>query len=312
MPFGGPSHVERAFNSLFYASLGLSIANVTLGLLSLQWIRGMKHEPPGMSSDNYPRFRYTRYLGFERWGAKAIISSLPLLLLAALLTFFTGLLVLASANDWISSTPLYIILPSIVAIVLYTTFVPGLVIILNMAFRKGYNFPSLPPFRSLQSWIAMQGFIRIFQAAGGVIKLNPFGAFPPLRRCLDWGQIDRLWSGWSDDEWEEVFRFPLILSTGTVKDLNTIFNIIDTGSTSNDMPKYRKLSVLITIFYFYGKALPETTYGIIVGLFLDELVGLINVGTSLDIFSFPFDVEKMISFEFAPVGKFSAVIMLLY
>ena len=116
--FGRPSPVERAFNSLFYASLGLSLANVTLGLLCMQWIRGMKYESPGTPSDNYPALRFCRYLGFEQWGAKGIIAALPLLLLSALLTFCAGLLAFASDGDWIASIPLYIILPSIVSVVL--------------------------------------------------------------------------------------------------------------------------------------------------------------------------------------------------
>ena len=158
----------------------------------------------------------------------------------------------------------------------------------------------------------MQGFIWIFQATSGIFKLNPFGGFPPLRRCLDWGQIDRLWSGWSYTDGKEVYRFPLILSTGTVKELNMIFNIFEELWLPEiaGMPELRKMEVLVAVFYLYGRTLPETTYGGMVGLFLDELVGLINVGVSMDIFPFPFDVEEVISLQFAPTGELLAAIML--
>jgi len=310
--FSGPSRVEKTFNSLFYASLGLSLANVTIGLLCLQWIRGMSREPPG-SPMGHLIFRYTRYVGFERWGAKAIISSLPMFLLAALLAFFAGLLVLASDNDWIVSIPLYIILPSVLALVLFTTFVPGLVIVFNSAFRKGYDFPSLPPFRSLQSWIAMQCFIWIFQFTNGVFKLNPFGALHSLRRCLDWGQMDYLWAGWSADWVGDIIKFPLILSTETMKDLNAFFNIIEeVWPIKTPTPELRKIGVLNVLFDFYGENLPDSTFGSIIGLFVNELVGLINVGASLDSFSFPFDIGEIISFQSVPVGKSLAVAMLLH
>ena len=309
MAFGGPSPVERAFNSLFYASLGLSLANVTLGLLCLQWIRGMKYEPPGLSSNAYSNFRYGRYLGFERWGAKGMVATLPLLLLAALLAFFAGLLAFASESDWIASIPLYIILPSVVAIVLFTTFVPGLVIIINMAFRKGSQFPSVPPFRSLQSWIAMQGFIQIFQAINRVFKLNPLPAFLSFQKCLNWGQLDLLWTGWSISYTEDIFLFPLILSTGTIEDMNTISNIFEGGSRINVQPKFRKLRILRKLAS-YGERLPATTRGSIVGLLFDEMAGLINVGVPLDAISGVFKVEEKIALAFTPEGKVSAVMML--
>ena len=302
MAFGGPSPVERAFNSLFYASLGLSLANVTLGLLCLQWIRGMRHEPPGVPRRQYPDLRYTRYLGFERWGAKGIISALPLLLLAALLTFFVGLLTFASHGDWISSIPLYIVLLSVFAIVLFTTFVPGLVVILNSAFRKGSEFPSVPPFRSLQSWIAMQGFIHIFQAVNRIFKVNPFGAFVSLRKCLDWGQLDQLWTRWSVIEPEDSIFFPLILSTGTLDDMNTISNICEEVFSQEDDPKFRKLAVLKQLAS-YGTLLPATTLGDISELLITELVALINVGTSLDALSSAFEIEKKMVLDFVPTGK---------
>jgi len=308
MAFGGPSPVERAFNSLFYASLGLSLANVTLGLLCLQWIRGMKYEPPGLLSRKHPTFRYGRYLGFERWGAKAIVAALPLLLLAALLAFFAGLLVFASDSDWIASIPLYVVLPSVVAVVLFTTFVPGLVIIINMAFRKTSQFPSVPPFRSLQSWIAMQGFIRIFRAINIGFEFNPDGVFPLLRKCLDWGQVDELWTDWTIKFIDDSLLFPLTLSTGTIEGMNSISNIIEDLSALDVQPKFRKLNILLDLAS-YGEGMPATTQGNIVGRLLIELAGLINVGVSLNTLSNSFSIEENITLDFLTVGKVSPVML---
>ena len=309
MAFGGPSPVARTFNSLFYTSLGLSLANVTLGLLCLQWIRGMKYDPPGLLSGRYISFRYGRYLGFEQWGAKGIISALPLLLLGALLTFFAGLLAFASDSDWIASIPLYIVLPSVVAIVLFTTFFPGLVVIINMAFRKGSQFPSVPPFRSLQSWIAMQGFIHIFRAINRVVNFNPFAAFPSLQKCLNWGQLDQLWVSWSTRYIDEALLFPLILSTETIEDMNNISKVMEDLSGGDRTPQLRKMNSILH-FAFYSERLPATTQGRIVGHLLTELAGLINVGVSLETVSPVFDLDETISFTFAPIGKASHVVML--
>jgi len=307
--FGGPSPVERAFNSLFCASLGLSLANVTLGLLCLQWIRGMKYEPPGLPIDEYPSFRYSRYLGFERWGAKGIISVLPLLLLGALFTFFAGLLAFASNSDWIATIPLYIILPSVVAVALFTTIVPGLVIITNMAFRKGSQFPSITPFRSLQSWIALQSFIHIFRVINRAVKFNPFGGFQSLRKCLDWGQLDELWAGWSVTGCtSDTLFFPSILSTGSTEGMNIISAIFEDTWTNKHQPKFRKLQILRRLVS-YGERLPATTQGNIVGHLLLELAGLINVGVPVSTLLPVFELEEKIAVSFAPSGEASSVIL---
>jgi len=299
--FGGPSAVERAFNSLFSASLALSLANVTLGLLCLQWIRGMKYEPPGLYSRAYPDFRHGRYLGFERWGAKSIMSALPLLLLAALLTFFAGILAFASDNDWISSIPLYVILPSVIAIALFTTFAPGIVIVLNSAFRKGSNFPSVPPFRSLQSWIAMKGLIHIVQAISSVLKVHPFGAFLSLHKCLDWGQIDLLWSSWAIKDSEGVFLLPIIISAGSAEDMNVISNIFEESGITTE-PAFRKLRILRELAC-YSERLPAITKGSIGRFLFAELVGLINVGIPPYLLSNAFDVEEHIALDTVHTGK---------
>jgi len=303
--FGGPSPVERAFNSLFYASLGLSLANVTLGLLCLQWIRGLAREPRGVRRPYYCLVRYARFQGVEEWGAKAMISSLPLILLGSLLTFFAGLLAFASNADWIASAALYIILPCVFSIVLFTTFVPGLVIVLNSAFRKGHRFPSIPPFRSLQSWIAMQGLIQVFQAINRVFKMNPFGTFPLLRKCLDWGQIDLLWAGWALNDPRKVLLLPIILSTSTSEGLNTISNmILEEGSLPAVIdPMFRKLTVLNTIVQHMGKFLPATTAGTVTQLWIDEVAALINVGTTLPHGTFAFKTEDNIILDFVATGK---------
>jgi len=304
MVFDGPSHVERVFNSLFYASLGLSIANVTLGLLCLQWIRGMSHEPPGVSRQYYCRLRYARYLGFERWGAKTIITALPLLLLGSLLSFVAGLLAFASSADWISSIPLYIILPCVFAIVLFTTFAPGLVIVLNSIYRKGYQFPPIPPFRSLQSWIAMQAFIQFFRGINRIFKANPFNAFLTLQRCPDWSQVDMIMTNWSNFAGGiDVLRFPVVLSTGTTEEMNVVSRICEEYFSWREQPKLRKLRVLSFLARRFGKALPATTVGMISELWINEVVALINVGTPLAYYWFSFDIEENIIMDSVATGK---------
>ena len=75
--FSGPTSLDRAVNSIFYGSLALSLGSVTLGLLCLQWIRGMKSEPPGLTSREYHSLRYAKFQAFDVWGARYIMLHLP-------------------------------------------------------------------------------------------------------------------------------------------------------------------------------------------------------------------------------------------
>ena len=305
--FLGPSSVERAVNALFYSSLGLSLANATLGLLCLQWIRGMKNEPPGLTSREYPSFRYARFQAFEVWGAHAIISSLPLLLIVALLAFFAGLLTLSSSKDTLATIPLYVIFPAIFAIILFTTFSPAVVVIRYSAFRKGSNFIPMPPFRSLQAWVAIQGLVPLFRAVSGVFKLNPFNAFASLIKCHNWGQLDHLWTTWFKTKPDDVLLFPLTLSTGTADTFNIAFKVVEEEITQligSPLKGDRKIEILRLILSDMEPRLPSVTMSHITDIFLGRLVEIINSGRSFTAIAPAFEFQQKLHLDLVSNGTF--------
>ena len=187
---------------------------------------------------------------------------------------------------------------------LFTTFVPGLVIVLNSAFGDGYRYPSLPPFRSLQSWIAMRGFIQVFRAINRVFELNPFSTFPLLQKCLDWSQLDLLWSGWVLTDASKPLLLPVGLSTADTESLNTISNTLEEGTPSGAIdPMFRKLATLNIIAKYWGEMLPATTMGNISELWISEVAALINVGAILPYGTFAFKIEENINLDFVGTRK---------
>ena len=149
----------------------------------------------------------------------------------------------------------------------------------------------------------MQGFIKLFQGLDRVFKLNPLPAFLSFQKCLDWGQIDRLWAGWSLDQKyaEDIYLFPPILSTGTVDDMNTISNIREDVFWNRATPQFRKLEILKQLAS-YGERLPPTTRGSAVSHLFAEMAGLINIGVPLDALSGVFEIESRIDLAFISQG----------
>ena len=274
----------------------------------------MKNEPPGLTSREYPSFRYVRFQAFETWGAQGIISALPSLLVASLLAFFAGLLTLSSNKDILSTIPLYVILPTIFAITVFTTVSPAIHVIRYSAFRKGPEFTPMPPFQSLQSWVALRALVRLFQAVSGFFELNAFGAFSSLVKSPDWGHLDHLWSYWSVTYPEDTLMFPLTLSTGTVDSFNTIAKLFEEEAPSATPLKDRRLGILILIVSTMGAKLPSTTTGHIIDMLLVHLVQLINSGTSFLAIRTAFDHEELLLLDVVPNSKdslFNIVFLML-
>ncbi|KAF9471722.1 hypothetical protein BDN70DRAFT_845191 [Pholiota conissans] len=87
----------RWVNGLWFAALACSLSAALVSMLSKQWIQ------PAPNISGSPRFRarqrQRRYAQLRRWHVYAVINALPLLLHAALLLFFAGLIVLLWSGD---------------------------------------------------------------------------------------------------------------------------------------------------------------------------------------------------------------------
>ena len=100
-------------------SIAFSIAAVALGILSLQWMDALFGKA-GMTNEAFCDVRHVRFEGFSK-AAGPVVESLPLLLLASLISFFAGLLFYLGINDWVVATPVYIILLAAFAVIVATT-----------------------------------------------------------------------------------------------------------------------------------------------------------------------------------------------
>lgn len=78
-------------NIFWFTSLTLSLTAVLVGILCKQWLREYQRYEGLPPKDAFP-VRQMRYEGLVSWHVPKILSSLPLLLQAALVLFFAGIL----------------------------------------------------------------------------------------------------------------------------------------------------------------------------------------------------------------------------
>ena len=200
--FTSATTIDKLINAFWFTSLAFSLATVTIGLLCLQWIQEYKKDGDHLSQEQYFNFRYARERGFKHWKAKAVIASLPLLLIFSLITFFGGLLVFLGTTNWAVAIPVYVILLITVVFLIITTLLPGIIAVrkaqlahkngINENFRYGDDLLN-PPFRSLQSWLALKMCLGIASLLYGLKPIKT------LRQYQDWVRIDVQWAKWSTD-----------------------------------------------------------------------------------------------------------------
>jgi len=63
-PVEGLTSTARLVNALFYTSLGISLVNVMLGPISLQWVQDLRPEKISLAKD-YPHLRCVRQCGAQ-------------------------------------------------------------------------------------------------------------------------------------------------------------------------------------------------------------------------------------------------------
>ncbi|KAF5344886.1 hypothetical protein D9758_011546 [Tetrapyrgos nigripes] len=83
-------------NSLFFASLSLSLATALLSVLVKQWLQAYNSSLPTGNACERAKIRQFRYLGFKQWKVPEIIGILPIILHASLGLFMVGLSVYVS------------------------------------------------------------------------------------------------------------------------------------------------------------------------------------------------------------------------
>lgn len=93
-----PASQAHWVNGLWFAALACSLSSALISMLAKQWLQAYMPNISG-SLPTRARMRQSRLIQLETWHVPTIINALPLLLHAALLLFFAGLVVLLWSTD---------------------------------------------------------------------------------------------------------------------------------------------------------------------------------------------------------------------
>ncbi|KAF8175580.1 hypothetical protein BJ912DRAFT_33453 [Pholiota molesta] len=114
----GSSDITRV-NIFWFMSLILSLTTVLVGIVSLQWLREHQRYSDSLPPKQALGIFHMRTEALEKWRVPQIFASLPLLLQAALLLFFVGIV------DFLASLSKVIAIPVGVAVALTMLFLVG-------------------------------------------------------------------------------------------------------------------------------------------------------------------------------------------
>ena len=151
-----PSASSVRINVFWFASLTLSLSAVLIGILCKQWLREYQRYEGLSAKDAFP-VRQLRYEGLLGWHVPKILSALPLLLQAALVLFFAGLLDLLWGISAIVAIFVTAIVGLTMAMLLWTTIMPCVQNLIHLSkiwsFQSRMSEPSPQcAFKSPQSW----------------------------------------------------------------------------------------------------------------------------------------------------------------
>lgn len=141
------AHSER-INILWFVSLSLSLATVSIGIVCMQWLREFQRDANLPPKDSVA-LRQMRYEGLLKWRVPGILSVLPLLLQGGLVLFLAGLLDLL----WHLNHKVAIAVTTVVAgpmlFLAVTTVLPALQVIIT---QDRHLRIAQCPYKSPQSW----------------------------------------------------------------------------------------------------------------------------------------------------------------
>lgn len=110
-------------NGLWFAALSCGLSTALISMLSKQWLQAYTPNISG-SPRHRARQRQSRYMQLKAWHVLALINALPLLLHAALLLFFAGLIVLLWSVDVAITIATWIIVASAYAVYAASIWLP--------------------------------------------------------------------------------------------------------------------------------------------------------------------------------------------
>jgi len=146
-----PTKHDVQINVLYFISLAFALSVSSVCILGKQWIREYEKDVVGTPCDAV-RVRQMRYDSLEAWKVPQIIAALPVVLIVALLLFFTGLLVqLWHVSEHTTAIAVSAVVASTALLVIVTTFAPAIC-------GNWHSRASFVPFRSPQAWLSFVAY----------------------------------------------------------------------------------------------------------------------------------------------------------
>ena len=179
-------------NVLYFLSLTLALSASSVCILGKQWIREYQKDL-SVSPCDATRARQARFDSLEKWKVPQIMAALPVMLLIALMLFFTGLLVqLWTVSDRTTAAAVSVIVSIIALLAIVTTVMPAY-------YSMQPHRSSFVPFRSPQAWlffVVYRRFQRWFDSAFDIYE-----RYPPILHS--WAEFDLRFLKTESRDWFE-------------------------------------------------------------------------------------------------------------
>jgi len=176
-----PAKHDVQINVLYFISLAFALSVSSVCILGKQWIREYEKDVGGTPCDAV-RVRQMRYDSLEAWKVPQIIAALPVVLIVALLLFFTGLLVqLWHVSEHTTAIAVTAVVAFTALLVIFTTGAPA-----YCSTRR--NRASFVPFRSPQAWFFFVAARQIQHRLNLTYFWFSGGKFPPI--LSSWNAFD--------------------------------------------------------------------------------------------------------------------------
>jgi len=178
-----PAKHDVQINVLYFVSLAFALSVSSVCILGKQWIREYEKDVVGTPCDAV-RVRQMRYDSLETWKVPQIIATLPVVLIVALLLFFTGLLVqLWHVSEHTTAIVVSIVVAFTALLVIITTFAPGLC-------GNLHSRASFVPFRSPQAWLFFVAYRQIQHWIHSIHYRFSSYRVPPVPVLSSWNAFD--------------------------------------------------------------------------------------------------------------------------
>ncbi|KJA21349.1 hypothetical protein HYPSUDRAFT_744124 [Hypholoma sublateritium FD-334 SS-4] len=176
-----PPSSSIQINIFWFSSLILSLTTVIIGIVSLQWLREHQRYTEPLTSKQALAIFHLRAASLKKWHVPHIFSFLPLLLQAAVILFFAGLVEFLLSLNRMVVIPAILLMGLSILFLIATTILPTLQLLAaNIFVLSNGSLPSQCAYKSPQSWI----FRRIFLIGTHIPVLETFAMASPSYHCL--------------------------------------------------------------------------------------------------------------------------------